>query len=238
MNPWYERWFGEDYLELYRHRDEAEAEQLVALLARHGIGGAGDLVLDLACGAGRHAAALARRGARVVGLDLSAALLRRARSRGQHALVRGDMRLLGLRTASFAAVVNLFTSFGYFDADAEHRAVLDEVARVLVPGGWFVLDYLNATWVRAHLVARDRRAIGDRTIVQERRISADGRWVEKTITMDSGESFQERVRLFDCRELAAMLMGSGLAAHAAYGDYSGAPQEPTSPRCILLARRS
>lgn len=238
MSAWYTEWFGDEYLELYRHRDDAEADRLVALLARHGIGGRGDLVLDLACGAGRHAEALARRGARVIGLDLSAALLRRARTRGAGALVRGDMRCIGLATGRFDAVVNLFTSFGYFDTDEEHNAVTREVARVLAPGGFFVLDFLNADQVRAALVRRDERRIGDQMIIQERCITGDGRYVVKTISMGGqNRRFEERVRLFSRGELESMLLGAGLEIRAVYGDYDGGSHSPDAPRCILVASR-
>jgi len=239
MTEWFERWFGEEYLHLYRHRDEEEAEQLIELITSRGIARAGARVLDLACGAGRHAAALSRRGADVVGLDLSMPLLRTARQGGAGALLRGDMRVLGVRTASFAAVVNLFTSFGYFDDDDQHARVLREVARVLRPHGVFVLDFLNAPAVRASLVPRDERTSGATVVVQERRLSDDGRYVIKTIHLGGeGRSFIERVRLYERSDLESLLAAAGLVTEEAFGDYGGAPHTPASPRCLLLARRS
>lgn len=168
MSEWFEQWFGEEYLRAYPHRDDEDAERLVGLLDRCGVCRAAERVLDLACGPGRHLTALVRSGASVVGLDLSRALLQAARRRGAGTLVRGDMRRLPFRARAFDAVLNLFTSFGYFAADAEHEAVLAEVARVLRPGGRFVLDFLNAQDVRARLVAKDERRSGSTTIVQER----------------------------------------------------------------------
>ena len=239
MTEWFEQWFGEEYLHVYPHRDDVEAERLVRLLARQGIGGAGYVVLDLACGPGRHAAAIARGGARVVGLDLSRALLFAARRRKPGPLVRGDMRRLPFRTAAFDVVVNLFTSFGYFASDAEHEAVLDEVARVLRPGGRFVLDYLNAPAVRAGLVPRDERLSGGSRVVQERRISEDGRYVVKSIHVNGDtRTFTERVRLFGRADLEGMLAARGIATEVAGGDYDGAAHTPESPRLILLGRRS
>lgn len=238
MTEWFERWFGEEYLDLYRHRDDDEAERLVALLWQRGVGRAGDRILDLACGAGRHAAPLGRRGAQVVGLDLSMPLLVTARHRGAGPLLRGDMRALGLRSGSFDAVLNLFTSFGYFDSDREHERVLREVSRVLRPGGVFILDFLNATAVRGSLVPRDELAMGTTVVVQERRLSEDGRFVTKTIHLGGeGRSFMERVRLYERSDLEAMLEAVGLAAEEALGDYGGAAHHPTSPRLILVAHR-
>lgn len=238
MTEWFERWFGEAYLTLYPHRDEAEAERVVTLLERLGVIGEGRL-LDLACGAGRYMAALARRGATVAGLDLSLPLLRTAQRRGARRLVRGDVRALPLRGASLDAVLNLFTSFGYFDDDAEHDRVIAEVARVLKPGGRFVLDFLNAPQVRASLVPRDeRRRPSGTVVVQERRISDDGRFVVKTIRMGGeGHAFMERVRLLERSDLERMLQAAGLTVERVLGDYDGGPHTADSPRCLVVARR-
>lgn len=239
MTEWFEQWFGEEYLHAYPHRDDADAERLVRLLESHGVAGAGERVLDLGCGPGRHAAAFARRGALVVGLDLSLPLLRAARRRGAGSLVRGDMRRLPFGTAAFDVVLNLFTSFGYFASDEEHCVVVREAARVLRPGGWFVLDFLNASAVRAGLVARDERRTGNATVVQERRISADGRFVIKNIQVSgNSRTFTERVRLYEREDLERMLAASGVTLETAAGDYDGAPHGTASPRLILVGRRT
>ena len=239
MSEWYQSWFGEAYLELYPHRDEAEARRAVALLVARGVVRDGSRVLDLACGAGRHAVELARHGARVTGLDLSLVLLRAARNRWSGPLVRGDMRYLPLKSAAFDAVVNLFTSFGYFSSDEESEGVLRDVARVLAPGGWFALDFLNAPAVRARLVARDSKQVQGKRVVQERRLSNAGRTVVKVIHLEhEGKSFEERVRLFERDELERMLSDAGLRIEAALGDYDGGPHTAESPRLLLLARRA
>ena len=239
MSEWYEQWFGEEYLRAYAHRDDEDAERLVGLLDALGVAGRGQRVLDLACGPGRHAASLGRRGARVVGLDLSWALLLAARAAGADRLVRADIRRFPFRDAAFDAVLNLFTSFGYFAQDAEHEAVLREVARVLVPGGRFVLDFLNAPAVRAGLVARDEHTTGATTVVQERWLSPDGRFVNKRIRMGAGgRTFTERVRLYERAELEAMLAGAGLRPVRAAGDYDGGRHGPDSERLILVGERT
>jgi SAM-dependent methyltransferase len=135
-------------------------------------------------------------------------------------------------------VVNLFTSFGYFREDAQHLRVLNEVARVTRPDGWFVLDYLHADQVRATLVPRDEQTVGTTVVEQEREISVDGRFVRKTITLgELGRTFVERVRLFEPEELVAMATAAGFAVDAVLGDYAGGALTATSPRTILFARR-
>jgi len=239
VSEWFEQWFGAEYLRAYAHRDDEDAERLVALLAVVGVAVSDHRVLDLGCGPGRHTAALVRRGARVVGLDLSRALLRAAREAGAERLVRADMRSLPLRDAAFDAVLNLFTSFGYFAADAEHETVLREVARVLRPGGRFVLDFLNAPAVRAGLVARDERAMGATTVVQERWLSPDGCFVHKRIQVGGDRpAFTERVRLYDRTELEAMMAAHGIRTIRAAGDYDGGRYGPDSERLILVGERT
>ncbi len=240
MTEWFEQWFGEEYLQLYPHRDDADAARMIALVNSR-IPLRNQRLLDLACGPGRHAEQLAGLGGHVVGFDLSMPLLRRARARIRPPLdlVRGDMRTLPFADASFHAVLNLFTSFGYFLDDAQHDLVLRSVAKSLVQGGTFVLDYFNADHVRRHLVAHEERKLGSRRIATERKLSQDGRFVVKEIhLMDEGRSFLERVRLFAPEDLAEMLQRAGFEVDLCVGDYDGAPISDTAPRAIFFAQRT
>ena len=239
MTEWFEQWFGEEYHVLYPHRDEEEARRAVALVQRAAPWADGDRVLDLACGAGRHAAELERLGAQVVGFDLSPSMLRRARAGVRGPLVRGDMRALPFRSGSFALAVNLFTSFGYFRDDKEHRLVLRQVARSLRPGGRFVLDYLNADHVRRTLRRGTEEVDGASTEVRvRRRFSEEGKYVVKEIALGAeNRSFQERVRLFSAAELRALLEQEGLRVDAGFGDYDGGALDARATRTILVATR-
>ena len=239
MTEWFEQWFGEEYHALYPHRDEEDASRAVALIQRAAPWRPGDRVLDIACGPGRHAAELERLGARVVGFDLSRAMLRRARERTRAALVRGDMRALPFRGATFTLAVNLFTSFGYFREDAEHRLVLRQVVAALAAGGHFVLDYLNADQVRRSLQPPEAQQSEEGAVRITRRIGADGRFVIKEIELrDEGRSFQERVRLYRADELEALLAEAGLSVAARFGDYDGGAPGPDAPRVILVGVRA
>jgi SAM-dependent methyltransferase len=240
VTEWFEQWFGEEYLRLYPHRDDADAEAAVALIDRI-VRLRGRRVLDLACGPGRHAALLAARGGRVVGLDLSLPLLGRARQRADAAvrLVRGDMRHLPFSGGAFDVVVNLFTSFGYFADDAQHAQVVREAAALLRPGGVFVLDYFNARFVRAGLVPREERVAGAQRVVIERHLTPDERFVVKEIhLLDDGRSFLERVRLFTPDELARLLSDAGLSIRSRFGDYGGGTLAADAPRAILVGLRA
>ncbi len=242
--PWYAAWFGEEYLRLYPHRDQEEAVRAVALLAAHLPEAPGGPVLDLGCGAGRHLRALREEGVHAVGLDLSAPLLQRARAAlPETPLVRADMRRIPFAPGVFAAVSSFFTSFGYFLAPEEDRGVLLEIHRVLRPDGRLLLDFLNARRVREALVPRDEREVDGSHVVQERRLVAGGRLVEKTIRITDPvrglqRSFLERVRLYEPEELEELLVGSGFRPLRRFGDYGGGNFTPAAPRCILLSERT
>src|SRR4051812_50031216 len=117
MTEWFEQWFGEEYHALYPHRDEEDARRAVDLIRGVVRWSAGDRILDLACGPGRHAAALERLGGRGVGVDLSRGLLRRARERARVGLGRGDKRAVAFPGGGFALGGEPFTSFGVFFCD-------------------------------------------------------------------------------------------------------------------------
>ena len=223
MPEWFEEWFGEEYLRLYPHRDDADAERVVSLLTHELPWRRGWRVLDVACGAGRHLVALERAGAVPIGFDLSAVLLRRARQATRRPLVRADMRALPFRSGSMDLTVNLFTSFGYFATDEEHADAIGQMLETVRPGGWFVIDFLNAAQVRAALVPTETTALGQIRAEIRREISEDGRFVYKTITLDDGRSFEERVRLLGSAELEAMITVHGGRVVGRFGDYRGGP---------------
>lgn len=240
MREWFETAFDRLYPVLYRHRDEVEAKDAAAAFASR-VGGRGR-VLDLACGTGRHMAAFGDAGLDMVGLDLSGYLLERAARdpalRGR--LVRGDMRALPFRDGAFGGVINMFTSFGYFDTGEEHRRVLEEVARVLRPGGRFLLDFMNAHRAVRSGLGRTVRHGDGYTIEEDRVLEEDGRRLVKRVRVTHPDEepveYDERVRAFTPGELDALLSDAGFEVVARFGDYQGGPfSEEASDRLILLS---
>lgn len=237
MSEWFARWFNDDYLALYPHRNEADAADAIAMVERVAPGAADRRVLDVGCGPGRHARILRARGYRVVGLDLSQTLLRIALQQSDAALVRGDMRRLPIRSASCDLVVNLFTSFGYFPDDREHADVIAEMARTLRPGGMLVLDFLNAERVRADLAEPSGVTTGLHGSRSRKGLSDDGQFVVKQITLADGTEHVERVRLLAMPDLTAMFSAAGLEVTQQLGDYDGSPHSAEAARSIVAGRR-
>lgn len=238
---WYRDAFDEYYAGLYSHRDKEEASEFVRTLgAEFYLPGA--RVLDVACGAGRHVEALSKSGAEPVGTDLSAALLREAQLETAAPLVRADMRYLPFGPKVFHGAISMFTSFGYFSHLEDEVAVLGEIRRVLVPDGWFVIDYMNSAFVRGSLDPRSVREVGGLRVIEERSVDRDGIRVIKRVRLFDGDRMLkehvEAVRLLDRRDLSGMLEATGIKPLRFMGDYSGgAFSEKRSERMIALCRR-
>jgi SAM-dependent methyltransferase len=234
---WYQEWFGEEYLELYAHRDEEEARQQVAFFRR--VAGPLDgAVLDLACGMGRHMTELQAHGYHAVGCDLSFTLLRTGIGEyGAMPVARADMRQLPFCDRVFAGLVNFFTSFGYFATEDENLQVVVEMARVLTPGAWFLFDYLNVDRELDQLVERESRDSPMGRVTIERWFDSHDRSFVKRITIGA-KRYLERVRGYSLEEISAMFDAHGLAIETVYGDFDGAGFTRTSPRLILVGRRA
>ncbi|HEX5131150.1 MAG TPA: class I SAM-dependent methyltransferase [Candidatus Krumholzibacteria bacterium] len=240
---WYRVAFGEVYPLVYAHRDDAEARAVAHVFAGMFRGRAP--VLDVACGAGRYTAAFGEAGIDTYGIDLSEFLLGEAVERRGLAgrVVQADMRCLPVRDASVAGAVNMFTSFGYFEDEADNARVIHEVARVLRPGGRFLMDFINGAAIGEVPAGATRREEEGAVIVEERELDAVRRVLCKHVRIiphrGAEVTYSERVRLFSAVELEGMFAAAGLRVVARHGDYAGGGYRPDeSPRMILLAERT
>ena len=234
---WYQEWFGEEYLELYAHRDENEAKQQVAFFRRE-CGLIDGPVLDLACGMGRHIQELQFLGYHAVGCDLSYTMLRTGITEyGPMAVARADMRHLPFCDDSFAGLVNFFTSFGYFADEDENMQVVREMARVLAGGAQFLFDYLNVDRELEKLVQRETRETPMGTVKIERWFDKFDHSFNKRITIGE-KRYLERVRGYDLDEISAMFASCNLSIRSAFGDFDGSKFDRTSPRLILVGSKT
>ncbi|CAA9317366.1 MAG: hypothetical protein AVDCRST_MAG68-2729 [uncultured Gemmatimonadetes bacterium] len=244
--PWWEGYFDETFVELYRDfltpertaREVAGIREMVPLEP-------GAEVLDVACGWGRHSLALAEAGFRVTGMDLSETLLRRARKRAERAalpadFLRADMREIPFQ-GRFDAVLSLFSSLGYFLSDEEDLRVLRGAHDALRPGGFFVLETMHRDHAVAGYTERDWWETEDgATVWVEREFDAiDGitrEWTRWRRGSKSGEKFHE-LRIRSATEWSVLLRAAGLHPVEWYGDWELAPFIHSSPDLICIARR-
>lgn len=242
MKDWFKDSFGQDYLMVYKHRDYQGAYNEVKEMVEWLQLPKGATILDLCCGMGRHSMALMEFGYSVTGVDLSQVLLSEAKMNdraGKVEWVLSDMRAVP-QEQSFDAIVNLFTSFGYFESDNENQKVLYEVYRLLKPGGQYIIDFLNPGYVANHLVAVSEREEEGLVIKEERLI--EGGYVRKCIMISQtgvpDRNYIEQIKLYDKRMLLEMMKTANLVVDKVYGSYEGQEHDDNlSPRMIFVGHK-
>jgi SAM-dependent methyltransferase len=245
MAQWYREFFDDLYLRVYQPLEAPEqVRREVDFIVKALDLPAGAKVLDLCCGQGRHSLELARRGFRVVGVDLSEALLYAARKRAESeglsvTFLHCDMREIDFAD-EFDAVINMFTSFGYLESEAEDEKVLGKVAQALKSGGKFLLDVVNRDRLVRDFQAREWHAADEGWLVLEERTfdHLSGRMETRWVCVARDGVRYERlssVRLYTTSELRTMLERAGLKVTNLFGDYDGSPYSWDSQRLIVVS---
>jgi D-alanine-D-alanine ligase len=193
-----------------------------------------DQVLDLCCGQGRHALALAGRGfSRVTGLDRSRYLVRLARKRARElglevTFREGDARQVRLGDGVFHCVALMGNSFGYFEREEDDRAVLRAIQRVLVSGGTVAMDLVDGDWMREHFEPRSWEWIDQNHLVcRERSLDSRGdRLISREVIIHAergviADQFYAE-RLYNEEKIAELLDSVGFDAIRFHGQLHAA----------------
>jgi len=238
-------------LEGLLERAEAEADALSKILSVHGIE-APAKILDLCCGIGRHTVALAKRGFQVIGVDFSPKFLAYAQSLAEAQGVRDrvefvllDVRKLReLAHVGFDAVINMFTSFGYYDEETD-RSVLCQSLELTRPGGVFVLETLSRDWLIQNFWPVSVMKYPGLLLIEERKfdfVTSRNRSVWRFFVQE-GEIWREKnpvnldVRAYALHELIRLFASAGWQHCAAYGDLQLSAYGLESRRIVLVAKR-
>ncbi len=226
---------------LYKNRDTVEAQRFMDKLTSFMRLTPGQKLLDLGCGKGRHSIYLNKRGYDVHGVDLSPKSIEFAQQYANEQLhfAVHDMRKPYLN-AQFDVVLNLFTSFGFFEADEEHQATITGVAQSLKPEGYFVIDFLNTCLVKNVLIKENKERRGDIEFYLKRYLEND--FIVKDIYFeDQGQSFyfQERVKALQTQDFRRYLSEAGFNVLHLFGNYDLDFYEPhASERMIFIAQKA
>lgn len=233
---WFQKWFDENYLLLYCHRDTSDAEEQVRLVLKTLKPGKGWKILDLGCGNGRHSRIFHRKGFTISGLDLSKTLLEDGLSKVPDLdLFQGDMRDI---PGEYDLILSLFTSFGYFTKDEDNEAVISSVASSLKPEGWFWMDFLNPAHVEANLIPWSEKKLPESVVVTESRSIENG-FVKKEIHFNTGNGrrdYCEQVKLYTIEQLEQFFRNNGITPVGRFGTYTGEPWTDDSPRTIVYGQ--
>ncbi len=241
VKEWFSEWFNSPYYHiLYKNRDENEARFFIDNLIRFLDIGATNRVLDLACGRGRHSVYLNSKGFNVTGIDIAPQNIAYARQfeNEQLRFFVHDMRE-PFREDAFCYVLNLFTSFGYFETEGENVNVLCSAARALKPGGKLVVDFMNTHKIINGLVPYQVKEVeGIRFEITKR---VEKRFIVKDIRFqDCGHlyHFQERVKTITLEDFLNYFDMADLDLLHTFGDYALNPYDVrTSDRIILIAQK-
>jgi len=225
---------------LYNNRDHEEAGYFIDNLCKHLHLEPGAKLWDNACGKGRHAIIFNKKGFDVTGTDLSSNSIAEAslhENPGLHFFVH-DMRD-PFKDNFFDAVLNLFTSFGYFKNYEDNFKVFENVARSLKPGGWFVLDFFNSKKVIASFKEEYHETRGKIEFDIKKRI--DNNAIIKRIEFNDNDRnfyFEESVSLFSRSDLEKFAEKAGLKESEIFGDYHfHSFDEKKSDRLLLIFQK-
>jgi SAM-dependent methyltransferase len=183
-------------------------------------------VLDVPCGFGRHMALLVDSGYDVVGIDNDPTVVAEAQAEGLDARL-GDMRDLRRLREDFDAVVCMWTSFGYFDAETNADVLRGFAARVR-PGGRIVLDLLDPTFFESRQGERDNNGVRDRKTIVDGRIHTE-------LEYPDGERDVFEWQLYTAEELAALAELELVLVCAAFDESAPACGEAPRMQVVLAS---
>ncbi len=237
---WYDTWFDTPYYHiLYKNRDDSEAEAFMSRLVKAlGIKKKA-AILDVACGKGRHAIYLNKIGYDVMGIDLSQNSINHAKQFENETLhfLRHDM-CIPLDT-TYDAVLNLFTSFGYFEKDESNVKAIQAMKANMKPDAYGVIDFLNIHYTLKHLKPFEIKAIDGIDFKIEKWV--ENNYLFKQISFNAeGQDFEytERLKCIDLALFQSYFDEAGLVPERIYGNYNlDAFDKEKSERLVIIFKR-
>ncbi len=201
-------------------------------------------VLDLCCGVGRHSIELAKRGYDVTGVDLTEHYLEKARKKAEEKdldieFVKEDMREYK-RKEDFDVVLNLFTSFGFFEAEDENMRVLENVHESLKADGKLILDLMGKEILARIFEKREWSETNDGFKLEERSVKKDWSWMNtrRVIITDEGKKeYNISHWIYSAKELKDMLKNVGFSSVEVYGNYEGDKYDEEAERLVVIGEK-
>lgn len=243
MNEWFEDesiWIETYPLVFTKERFEEAEKQVDKIIKLTGVQGGS--ALDLCCGPGRFSFVLKKRGFSVTGLDRTTCLLEKAKA-GAKAReldikwIQDDMREF-VSPESFDLIINMFTSFGYFDDKNDDIRVLNNILTSLKPGGVFLIDIMGKEWVARHLSTTISSKLSDGSLLVQRHEIFD-EWTrirnEWTLIKDGmAKTFKFHHTLYSGQELRDRLENVGFKKVRLFGNLDGNEYGAVAERLIAV----
>tara|TARA_B000000475_G_C15942045_1_gene425180 strand:+ start:98 stop:826 length:729 start_codon:yes stop_codon:yes gene_type:complete len=234
---WFANWFDSEYYHiLYNNRDKLEANLFIDNILKKFQPPDNAFFLDLACGSGRHSIYLNKKGYNVDGVDLSKKSLLKAKSYQNDTLqfIAEDIRSYKKPT-KYDFILNLFTSFGYFETENDDINVLRNVKISLKKNGIFILDFFNANKVILDLKSYEEKKINNITFKIKK--TYDQEFVYKEISIQDQKNnyiFTEKVRLIKLEKFKKYMRKLNMNLISIFGDYQFREFNPVSSERLIL----
>lgn len=219
-----------------------EADRIIKLMGVQ----RGAALLDVCCGIGRHALELARRGFPVTGIDRTRSYIERARAAAHREglgleLIHDDVRALD-RTDIFDGAADMFTSFGYFESEADDLKVAANVCRALRPGAKFLIDLEGRELIARDFRQREWFRHDDGTLGLQEKTVCDGweRLTTRWILIRDGKVVRESdvsSHIYSGSEMRRLLIQAGFSSVALFGNLDGAPYDDRATRLVTVATK-
>jgi SAM-dependent methyltransferase len=239
---WFSEWFDSPYYHiLYKERDHKEAEHFIDKLISFLRLNKESKIMDLACGKGRHAIYLNSKGFTVTGLDLSSENIKYASgfSNGRLNFFVHDMRKVFSRS-EFDLILNLFTSFGYFETEEENLKSIEACSIELKQGGVLVIDFMNTAKTIKRLIKTECKTIDNIEFCINRKL--ENQFVIKDITFTADgirHIHQEKVKAISKNDFKKYFNFAGLTLKETFGSYNLDPfDEEKSDRMIFILQKN
>ncbi|MGB0850262.1 MAG: class I SAM-dependent DNA methyltransferase [Bacteroidia bacterium] len=240
MSEWFGTWFDSEYYHLlYKDRDYTEAEAFIEKLVEYLNPSKNATIHDLACGKGRHSIHLNKLGYTVDGSDYSANSIKQASLSENDTLHFFEHDMRQPLPKKYDYIVNLFTSFGYFETDEEHFETLGHIHEGLKDDGIFVFDFMNVDQVLANLVPEEMVTKGHIDF-DIRREHKKGKIIKHITFLDRRipYHFTEEVAALKSDKLLQMMKDCGFSLIDVFGNYALEPYDKQgSKRLIMILKK-
>ena len=222
VQNWYSSWFDTKYYHiLYKERNYREAQVFMDNLTHYLNLPEKAKVLDLACGKGRHSIYLNQLGFTVLGVDLSENSIAEANKNTSETLHFAVHDMREPLVEKFDAIFNLFTSFGYFENEADNQKTLISIKESLSDYGFAVIDFMNVAHVIDNLISDEVKVVDDIEFKIKRFVSDDNFIIKEIDFEDDGLPFHfvEKVKAFTLDDFQSMMDQAGIYLLDTFGDY-------------------
>lgn len=234
---WFSSWFNTPYYHiLYQERDHAEAESFMENLNSYLNLPEQASILYLGCGGGHQATYLHGMGYEVTGVDLSDNNIEYAKKFERPGLKFKVRDMSKPYNQQFDAVLNLFTSFGYFDDDDYNLNTIKSIKANLNETGFGVIDFMNTQVILDNLVPEETKTVGGIDFHLKRYVEND--YIIKDIRFDAdGKShhYQERIKALTLQDFELLFEQANAYLLDVFGDYKLNKFRPqTSERLVMI----